>query len=542
MNSYKLNTNELSPNELYIYEKSPTLYEAIKNKNLWLVRSFTGFNKDEKNTSMYKNGSDNDGDLDNFLNINKSLNITNKPVLNHSINTLVIPFSQSNNWECGKYILVSPMSEYIGELIGGTQKDYITIGNHKFTSETYFLVPNDELNYIKTNFTKLQAQIIGYDYPNELSNKTQQECMSKVKQIYSAKKFITPRIAVENLLTKISQDLGYDIWRINQELLSTIYDDTKVQSNNYKNNPYSIRLDKKGIKINIDEMLDKFATVFDPDTHSLVVNILNIQTIKRKIILNDVSNCKDKNTFNNEKKNDCNRFICEFDNLIDQCEILNVLYQDSSKCFCLEIARNNISINRDLYNLEEGNDDYNKKSITSKSIKYNDTTIKFLESIVNKSYTLGIYLEILFMLKNKYDNEELNNFLTKYLKSNDENLLNSLYSFFTQNKDIIDTLNNISLITDEICFVTYSYTNKNNKVTNLEVYRQYDKYIRSFKTKINYIANLIYLNISRQINSTRRKSRSTPRKSRSTRRKSTNTRRKRNRTQKQIKGTRRQSI
>jgi len=50
-----------------------------------------------------------------------------RPLFNHSINTLVLPFSEYNIWDCHKYKFGAPISEYKNEIYLGNSIDITTI-------------------------------------------------------------------------------------------------------------------------------------------------------------------------------------------------------------------------------------------------------------------------------------------------------------------------------------------------------------------------------------------------------------------------------
>ena len=187
------------------------LQDAIDNKNLWFVRSTQIYNPLTKDylanysREQYYNYAD-------LFDYKKIFDIPEKAGFNQSINFLVIPFTIANNWECRKYIFVAPVSEFQGELWTGNLRDFLTIGPHTYTEESYLLVPQNELEQVKKDFPKLRSQIKGYNYPPQLEGLETEKCFERVSR--GLGDYTTPRQAVNNLLDEIQREKGYEIWRL----------------------------------------------------------------------------------------------------------------------------------------------------------------------------------------------------------------------------------------------------------------------------------------------------------------------------------------
>ena len=199
--------------------KKYKVLEKIVNKNLWFVHSIDtldNVNLKNEGRELYFNYSD-------FLDTKNLMSVPSRIEFNHSIGHLVRPFSARDIWDCHKYMFIAPMIEFMGELLGGNIGDYITVGNHKYSSESYLLVPNKELKSIQTNLPELKSTIVGYDYPEELiNNKTKDQkrgidCSNALKKILRNSNKTPPRQAVNDLFLKLRED-GIDVYMRDERL------------------------------------------------------------------------------------------------------------------------------------------------------------------------------------------------------------------------------------------------------------------------------------------------------------------------------------
>ena len=206
------------------------LNKAIDDKHLWLVHAV-----EKLSPSLAIDGVESYDNYDELIDRTKFTKVP-RPLFNHAINTLVLPFSEYNIWDCHKYIFVAPMSEYKNEIYLGNSLDITTIANHKYTNESYLLVPNDEVNdTIRDYKPNLQSKIIGYDFPDVLKNKiipnfplTGQQCREGLAKLDSSgyreqkngKPYVAPRKAVQDLLYKISEESkgAINIWQIQNSI------------------------------------------------------------------------------------------------------------------------------------------------------------------------------------------------------------------------------------------------------------------------------------------------------------------------------------
>jgi hypothetical protein len=205
------------------------LNKAIDAKHLWLVHAVENLHP------SLATGVESYYNYDELIDRTKVTTFY-RPLFNHAINTLVLPFSERNIWDCHKYIFVAPMSEYKNEIYLGNSLDITTIAYHKYTNESYLLVPNDEVDETKRKYKPgLQSQIIGYDFPDVLRNRFMQDLPLYGKQCWDAlgqldssgygtdthgKPYVAPRKAVKDLLYKISEENegAINIWQIQNSI------------------------------------------------------------------------------------------------------------------------------------------------------------------------------------------------------------------------------------------------------------------------------------------------------------------------------------
>jgi hypothetical protein len=206
---------------------SISIKEAIENKNLWFVHSidslyqFNGTGQSVPIESLSKYGTESYFDFTEMF-IRGNTSVPSKIELHHFINGLVLPFSDNDIWDCYKYVFVAPMKEFIGELYMGKSFDYATLQPHKYSRESFLLVPNDEVDKIKRDFPGLLSNVKGYNYPQLLSDESGnpnrgKECFNALRTLEDNGDYETPRMAVEKLFDELEEKLHVKIWRLKEE-------------------------------------------------------------------------------------------------------------------------------------------------------------------------------------------------------------------------------------------------------------------------------------------------------------------------------------
>lgn len=432
----KTTNKTMTKNEKYIFEKSPELYTAIKNRNLWFVRSVS-ISMDDK-SSFAKYGKEEYVDMKNVLDYNNILSIPERPLFNQSINALVIPFTGENVWDCRPYIFVAPMYEYIGELVGGTQQDYLTIGTHTYSKESYLLVPNKDVDMLtKLLKPKLKSTIVGYNFPKHILGHEGNGCLSNLKNLSAGDE--TPRMAVEKLFDAIESEKGYDIWRLKKDLqLEGDSNVPKVKPSTSEINAYSIRINKKGDGINVDKILAAFNPLFEADGLSIEKLSKYIHDTLKMIMLKPTST----------DKTDTSQFLYDYLSTIDPEE-------EFKGNTCAKLADSN------LFTLNGFNmlSDYEQQlsTVTPTSAKYNDFSINYLTTIYNKSIQLMLLLEVIHMFKIQYITDTVAiQKLNKLIKTKlfDKNKFSSiLHNIYNEEKDAFTTIKTITTIIADICYI-----------------------------------------------------------------------------------------
>ncbi|MBF0362708.1 MAG: ankyrin repeat domain-containing protein [Oligoflexia bacterium] len=74
--------------------------------------------------------------------------IPDRTTLHHTINHMV-EGHESGNWDCHPYIILSPASDFKGEIYGGKSIDLMTLDQHTWKENSIAIVPEDELNQLK---------------------------------------------------------------------------------------------------------------------------------------------------------------------------------------------------------------------------------------------------------------------------------------------------------------------------------------------------------------------------------------------------------
>lgn len=246
----------LTPQERYVRDKSPELFEAIMNKNLWLTRSvipsWASLDSRRPSTTEFY------GDFDRFLDRKRFFEVPTKPAFNFTVNGLVIPFPPSQIWDCRPYLLVSPMKHFIGEIYAGNSRDLITLGPHTYKKGSYFLYPKSMRERVMENssfgygglFLSNEVELVEYDDMGEVIERELDQCfdaLSAARLQNNGKQTI--RYALEKLFDRIEEEQNIDIWRIPESIQ---YANPMPDEKNESGRPILLRRPTKDIRNNLE--------------------------------------------------------------------------------------------------------------------------------------------------------------------------------------------------------------------------------------------------------------------------------------------------
>ena len=377
----------------YLANKAPELWAAINNKNLWLVRSTEIYNPMTMG-QLAKFSREQYVKMPDILDRKAIFEIPQRALFNQCINLLVLPFTGTDIWDCRKYVFVAPMSEFVGELVGGTHQDFLTVGSHVYTTESYLLVPNDEVEKVHADFPNLKSTIVGYNYPKRLSGKETLSCTMELSRGESNIKEETPRLAVENLFDRISREKGIDIWRFPEQYQNSKLRAPKQHPTNLGNNEWAVRVDKHGAQINVDSLLIKFNPLFKADGFSLEVICNKISSIKNAL--------RKKNVTTND-----GLFLSDIVETQPDCNDLPGRATGWYSIYVMVIA----SQLKDF-----------KESQLDEIDKYSESAREYLIAIYSKSFNIIFYLEILHAYKKNHPEnvEYINSYLFGIDKPNNK--------------------------------------------------------------------------------------------------------------------------
>jgi len=452
----------MNAQQRHLANKAPELWAAINNKNLWLVRSTEIYNPMTMrelayfSTEQYVNMHD-------ILDKKAIFEIPQRALFNQSINLLVLPFTSSYIWDCRKYIFVAPMSEFVGELVGGTHQDFLTVGSHQYTAESYLLVPNDEVEKVHADFPNLKSTIVGYNYPKRLTGKETLSCTNELLHGEYNIKEETPRLAVENLFDRISRTKGIDIWRYPQQYYNSKLRAPKQHPSNSGNNQWSFRVDKNGKSINIDECLIKFNPLFKADEFSLEKLCGHIQLMKNTLRI--------KNSTTNNGS-----FLSDLIETETDCDKIPIALDKNYDIHAFKITRHLKEFKETQLDIVD---------------KYSPIAKRYLSAIYTKSSNIICYLEVLHAYKKAHPQnlEYINSYLFAIDKPNNK-LADVL--LILVNKAEFQPLRNLIVkisnrINEDCAYeLAHSYTDP-----------EYLTLKAQFTTKINEIVNLLHIEVER---------------------------------------------
>ena len=389
------------------------LYNAIVNKNLWFVHSIDTLDIE----NLINDGRELYFNLSDFLDSRNLLLFPQRIEFNNSIGHFVQPFSIENNWDCRKYIFVAPMIEYIGELLVGNIQDYITVGNHKYSKESYLLVPNNELSDIQKKLPNLESTIIGYDYPEEFWNKETgwhkqgSQCFNELKKLLrSSKKKTPPREAVINLFHELRENKDIDVYTVDEDMQyanSTTYEpiirasDRDYIDDEQTDLKWGKLRDKSGNLHNINIMLNSLYPIEIPDSSSFHDLVLLINQIKKYVT--------------DPKKLIKAKILSSDDHeIIDPNEWLDA---EGPEKLCSGLSPSNPNpIYKILYKLINY-----RLDVSSRSDYLSKLSLRLLNKVEDKIYNLIIFCEIMKMLFTLHpDIIDYGDNLIKYMENNEE--------------------------------------------------------------------------------------------------------------------------
>lgn len=398
--------------EEYLKANAPNLYKAIINKNLWFVRSTEIESTDTVIRNLAEESKEEYFSIDDVINLEKITFFPKKPFFNQSINLLVLPFAPEYVWDCRKYIFVAPVSEFIGELIMGTHQDYLTMGSHIYTEESYLLVPNDDVERIRMKYPRLRSTIVGYDYPVALSGKEGFDCIQRLKPEID---HTTPRQAVEELFDRIEREKGIEIWRAKNQTEKPNSIKPIIHGSNSGDNEFSYRVNSAGKRINIDTLLKEFRPLRVADGNSYEA------TGDRAY--NMIYDMKTPNKYTGElSKFSLYQYVLRNEDSFSEAPV-NSFYEYYTS---LKIAREN---------------EFNLPLNMCKEV-----VVRYNQSLYNKLFNLPIYYDILFnyRLSHPENNDILDKYLDKFSHTNGDLLSPILLSLQSVEgfQNIILTRNN----------------------------------------------------------------------------------------------------
>jgi hypothetical protein len=353
----------MNAQQLYLQRRAPALWTAIKNKNLWFVRSTEIYNPATKghlvtfSREQYINMPD-------VLNKKEIFEIPERALFNQSINVLVTPFGIGNVWDCRRYIFVAPMLEFVGELVGGVPQDFLTIGSHIYTSESYLLVPNTDVEKVKRDFPNLKSTIVGYNYPTRIFDLEGVRCLDELS-IQGGPGETTPREAVEQLFDRISKEKDVDIWRFPNQYVPGRGLRPEIHPSNSSNGVFAKRTKRNGTQISVFKLLEPFVSPFVADSHSL-------ETICGKI------NMMKSSLRNKNRTTETGRFISDLTVHEKPCDEIGNDY------YAFQI----------MYNLKSF-----KATELDETDKYSPWARTYLTALYDKSLNILCYLEVLHKYK-----------------------------------------------------------------------------------------------------------------------------------------------
>lgn len=383
--------------ERYLKKNSKELYDAIMNKNLWFVRSTEIYN--EGLSDNLKNGYECYFDMDRINDRNDIFSIPSKPLFNQSVNLMVLPFTSQNVWDCKKYVFVSPMKEYIGELIGGVHQDYLTMGKHKFSRESYLLVPKNEFDKVTRDFKtngNLQSTIIGYNYNPKLLGELGVDCLDQLKSeelirpsipapsespLINIENSKTPREAVNNLFLYLRNVKGINVYMPSPDYEyknKTLV--PKIRPSSDENDEYSLRLNNVNKSINVDNLLSQygFPEIADGNVFEKMCDTISLLKTQLRTI-HKLDTAKTNYNFISNIIINSNCFEWR-----GQCT------GEGNICYAWDV----FSV---IYNILPRKESYNKTDLKlTPSDRYTKSTMKYLNSIVTKSTNMILYFELLY--------------------------------------------------------------------------------------------------------------------------------------------------
>jgi hypothetical protein len=349
----------------YIQSVSEDFYNSIAEKKLWFVRSLDIYNPQTVD-NLANHSIERYFNLEHVLNPNMIFEIPERLGFNQAINNLVLPFTGTNIWDCRPYVFVAPMSEFVGELYGGTQQDYLTIGaGHTYTEESFLLVPESEVEKIKASFPGLRATVVGYKYPKDaLYGKEGVSCFNALHELKSLNGTIeTSRLAVNKLLKSVGA------WTLPEELqyLShAVHNIPVTLASNSTKSEYSIRYNMtKGDKHNVNVMLSTYSDLSMADNTPL-------ETITKYV-----------KYFKTNYLNKYNKDAILLIDIGNKIECISDIYP-------MNFTRLNFAANSIL----------NDPNFLS---KYNQTVQNFLTIVINKIINIPYMIEILYTIIKSVD-------------------------------------------------------------------------------------------------------------------------------------------
>jgi hypothetical protein len=447
----------MNKQQLFLQRKAPGLWTAINNKNLWFVRSTEIYNPGTQKQLAF-DSRERYVNMTSVLDRKEIFEIPERALFNQSINLLVLPFTGINTWDCRRYIFVAPMSEFVGELVGGTHQDYLTVGSHRYTEESYLLVPNDEVEKIKIDFPNLKSTIVGYNYPKTLLGEEGVKCLNKLKDGIDTG-LETPRMAVENLFDKISKEKGINIWRFPKEEQYTEFGlQPKIHPTNSGKNEWSFRVDDKGKRINIDSLLEQFHALFAADQFSLEVLCEKINKIKNDLRRNVTT------------KSD--NFISDYTDYTDENEAKS----------CERIQSNYTRIY--AFDITIWLESF--ETIFDDPYRFSSDAKRYLIAIYDKSSNIVNYLEILHKYK-KVHPENID-YINSYVFGKPNNKLVDILLSLLNKKEIQPLRKIIVSLSNAISGVCLSFEPTYNTV-------EINDLVARFNTKMDQITELLHTEV-----------------------------------------------